>query len=883
VEHETQSHSSIPRALGHLAFVFGLLKLSEWLGWKRDESSTAVPPQSESEAASASLAEPPVVGTRTVERTFQTVIEGQGKTQFRVNAPSRMTVTVRQAPTGTGRGAGSSAGTIATAPDPTSPLAGSTDADKSAPQTTITVTVSSGADTSARTSASGGGGSKKTADSQSADSNPEDNYPAARAHRFFERNAGWFTLLATALLVTILVYASITADSDGCHNSQSTGEQASAQQESGPSTNPADRPPAQSANPTGKSEAASNSGCSKSWHLSDYIPQIAAVGVGIFLLFLILLFTRPLTTRSDIDTIFRFGWYFVVVVGIFGLMFLVMGIDGNGDSDLWAAGKIGGESSVASPTNRSPSSGGALHSGGSPSPSGSPPPGVSAGSLTGTSPNRPSASVNAPPTGTLSLDDFAKKLTRSRYLLSVVRGCDYNSVIYRNPRRLRTVVANSGSTNPNSTAGSGQGKSATSGNQSAAQVLDSMDAHAYQSGMPEGVNCGDLPPQWVIAIGGLILDCDFDGTCPKAKSPPDLINLEKEYRQAQAQLSDAQRLMEQARRASDAKQMLAGMYLNSGERDQLETPSNQHSLNGPTSLEALQRTARKAKADLDSAHRASGLHLNIAGNPIVGGVVVPVFFLAIALMGALVNMARKLPEFQERIEPSYRQEYESKLANSGDVQTPITWEYARDLVVFQIIQVLSAAGIAVLAYSWARPEDQATTVIIAFAAGFSSEMFLLAIRGVVDRVIGLGPRPPRVRAMMTPDTKDEQKPGIPPRGPTSSGGRTSGGFKTNDLVRLVQPVGVVLPGAQGTVIAIAEDGDLIVQTSVDHTGLPLSVRLPPASPTAFELVGAPGARGGSARTGTAAAPGGGGGAAGASGAGGGGGASGAGSTPGPVG
>ena len=75
---------------------------------------------------------------------------------------------------------------------------------------------------------------------------------------------------------------------------------------------------------------------------------------------------------------------------------------------------------------------------------------------------------------------------------------------------------------------------------------------------------------------------------------------------------------------------------------------------------------------------------------------------------------------QERIEPGYKREFESKLATSGDTQIPVSWAYARDLVVFQIIQVLSAAGIAILAYSWARPEDQATTVIIAFAAGFSS-------------------------------------------------------------------------------------------------------------------------------------------------------------------
>jgi hypothetical protein len=160
-------------------------------------------------------------------------------------------------------------------------------------------------------------------------------------------------------------------------------------------------------------------------------------------------------------------------------------------------------------------------------------------------------------------------------------------------------------------------------------------------------------------------------------------------------------------------------------------------------------------------------------------------------------------------------------------------------VVFQIIQVLSTPGIAVLAYAWARPEDQATTVILAFAAGFTSEVFLLAVRGVVDRMIGLGPRPPRVRAMLAGEAKTVANADIPPRGAPNSTQVSSSGFRVGDLVTLVQPVGPCLPGAEGRVIAIGAGDEVIVQTTRDHTGAPLNIRLQSQSASSFKLAGKP--------------------------------------------
>src|SRR5262249_41637330 len=98
--------------------------------------------------------------------------------------------------------------------------------------------------------------------------------------------------------------------------------------------------------------------------------------------------------------------------------------------------------------------------------------------------------------GSGDVDPFAAQLEAGsgpttynhHYLLTVVRGCDYNSVVYRNPRELL------------SSTGGNSASPATEGTRSPVSVLDSLDIRAAQSGMPEGANCGELAPQWVIVL-----------------------------------------------------------------------------------------------------------------------------------------------------------------------------------------------------------------------------------------------------------------------------------------------------------------------------------------------------------------------------------------------
>lgn len=57
--------------------------------------------------------------------------------------------------------------------------------------------------------------------------------------------------------------------------------------------------------------------------------------------------------------------------------------------------------------------------------------------------------------------------------------------------------------------------------------------------------------------------------------------------------------------------------------------------------------------------------------------------------------------------------------------------------MFQLIQLLAAPIIAVVAFSIVEPASATATVVLAFGAGFSSEPFLLMVREYVERISGV--------------------------------------------------------------------------------------------------------------------------------------------------
>ncbi len=108
-----------------------------------------------------------------------------------------------------------------------------------------------------------------------------------------------------------------------------------------------------------------------------------------------------------------------------------------------------------------------------------------------------------------------------------------------------------------------------------------------------------------------------------------------------------------------------------------------------------------------------------------GGLVVPLYFVILALIGGAVSLTRRVPEYQKQSAPNYvGTETEPKL----DIAN------LREKLVFQIVQFISAPFIAVVAYHLINPGEMKYSVALGFTAGFASETILLMIRALVQKV-----------------------------------------------------------------------------------------------------------------------------------------------------
>jgi len=137
---------------------------------------------------------------------------------------------------------------------------------------------------------------------------------------------------------------------------------------------------------------------------------------------------------------------------------------------------------------------------------------------------------------------------------------------------------------------------------------------------------------------------------------------------------------------------------------------------------AEQRDAAKQKLNQPEMGKKSATIIPVH---IRGGLVVPLYFVIVALMGGAVSLLRRVPEIQRRSEHDYvGTEKEPKLS-PGEV---------RERLGFQIIQFISAPLIAVAAYHAIGPESRTASVALGFTSGFASETILLMIRGVVEGI-----------------------------------------------------------------------------------------------------------------------------------------------------
>ena len=108
-----------------------------------------------------------------------------------------------------------------------------------------------------------------------------------------------------------------------------------------------------------------------------------------------------------------------------------------------------------------------------------------------------------------------------------------------------------------------------------------------------------------------------------------------------------------------------------------------------------------------------------------GGLMVPLYFVVLALIGGAVSLTRRIPEYQRLSSPSYiGTEKEPKL-DFGSLRASL---------IFQIVQFVSAPFIAGVAYYLISPDNRAYSVALGFTAGFASETILVMIGSVVEKI-----------------------------------------------------------------------------------------------------------------------------------------------------
>ncbi len=119
---------------------------------------------------------------------------------------------------------------------------------------------------------------------------------------------------------------------------------------------------------------------------------------------------------------------------------------------------------------------------------------------------------------------------------------------------------------------------------------------------------------------------------------------------------------------------------------------------------------------------------------ISGGLVIPLYILVLAIMGAAVNMTRRVPEYQRQVYLYMKQSDEKKSAESD----AISCEDAREFMVFQLMQVVSAPIVAITAYYIIVPQTPAVSIVLGVISGFAAETVLVALRAFADKLMPNG-------------------------------------------------------------------------------------------------------------------------------------------------
>lgn len=381
--------------------------------------------------------------------------------------------------------------------------------------------------------------------------------------------------------------------------------------------------------------------------------------------------------------------------------------------------------------------------------------------------------------------------------------------------------------------------------------------------MPVGAYCTTLP-QWVINVGGVVSNCTLNGDCspPKSRqsrcgadgdgSCEELQSLRADQAAWSRELSEKRAALNRATSSlSAAESALAGNPSSEQKQAYKQAFSNYRSLQQAYRErdEDLKRLTDRIES-LTPEEKSQEVVDSIRGYVITGGVVVPVYFVIFTLLGAVVGILRKLPEYQLLSTSAYLRDYEAlDEAARKSRRAPLTPQEARDSALFQIIQVLAALPLSLVVYAWAKPEEVAYTAVVGFGAGLSAEPFLIAIRALVEQALEVFPQRPKYKQAVVP-AREIKVPKATPASPAqtvSKSGQPSRPdqdlhadqvveewtMQIGDKVKLVNAIGIYPVGSKAIVLSIDRSGNITAQLYMTADGTALKVVLPPAPASAF--------------------------------------------------
>lgn len=188
---------------------------------------------------------------------------------------------------------------------------------------------------------------------------------------------------------------------------------------------------------------------------------------------------------------------------------------------------------------------------------------------------------------------------------------------------------------------------------------------------------------------------------------------------------------------------------------------------------------------------------------ITNGLVVPFYVVFLAFIGGAVSLTRRIPEYQKRAEPDYKP--------ASDLAALSKFEpyEARESVVFQIMQLISAPFIAITAYWALAPSTVPASIGLAFVSGFASETVLMLIRGMVD---GIRPQTTMFAGQKEPDVKAD----------TTTGGTKESSDQETLSVTVRLAVQTDLPLDAGS-MALTVDASPVPLSAEGFVELPLEI------------------------------------------------------------